>query len=74
MSRRQIWIEGRNGVSVGVYEGDPLIDSEGVCVWEPLGYAMFAFWPVRCRNGKWRWFCGVDRHRDGTYTKSSGRW
>ena len=65
----QIWISCGDGVAVGVEEGGPLIDSEGVGVWEPLGYSFFTLRPRRCRNGKVRWLVWVQQHSDGTFTK-----
>lgn len=35
---------------------------------EPLGFYRMALWPVRCRNGKWRWFRWIEDHGDGTYS------
>lgn len=35
---------------------------------EPDGRIVFAWLPVRCRNGKRRWLRRVERHADGTYT------
>lgn len=35
---------------------------------EPLGFYRFAWWPRRCRNGRWRWLCWVEHHLDGTYS------
>ena len=43
-------------------------DAEGRHIAEPLGFYTFAWLPVRCRNGKWRWFRWVERHEDGTFT------
>ena len=39
---------------------------------EPYGYIMFAWKPVKCRNGKWRWLRWVERHNPGcSYTLSN---
>lgn len=46
-----------------------MMDSEGVFVWEPLGYSFFSFTPKRCRNGRVRWFTWLQKHQNGTYTK-----
>ncbi len=48
----------------------PCLDYDAECrhVSEPLGLFAFAWWPVRCRNGKRRWLTAVERHDDGTYT------
>ena len=38
---------------------------------EPFGLYVFAWLPKKCRNGKWRWLCWVERHGYGknkTYT------
>jgi hypothetical protein len=35
---------------------------------EPMGYYRIAFWPVKCRNGCWRWLTWIEDHGDGTYT------
>lgn len=35
---------------------------------EPFGFYQFAWLPVQCRNGYWRWLCWVERHSDGTYS------
>ena len=35
---------------------------------EPYGFYQIAWLPKRCRNGRWRWLCWVERHSDGTYT------
>lgn len=35
---------------------------------EPFGFYTFAWLPRRCRNGRKRWLCWVERHPDGTYT------
>ena len=35
---------------------------------EPMGYYRVAFWPVKCRNGKWRWLTWIEDHGNGTYT------
>lgn len=43
-------------------------DSECRHVGEPMGFFRFAWWPVRCRNGKRRWLEWVECHCDGTYT------
>lgn len=47
---------------------NPTADSEGRFPWEPLGFTQFHFLPKRCRNGRLRWLCFLDRHPDGTYT------
>lgn len=65
-----IWIEVDEDLSVGVPVGTPFFDDELVAPWEYLGFATFAWLPKKCRNGKLRWLCWVDQHRDGTYTKS----
>jgi hypothetical protein len=67
MTKRTVWL-GKDGMAVGLNEGDAMVDSEGRFPWEPLGFVTFTFWPKRCRNGKWRWLCFVERHSDGTYT------
>jgi hypothetical protein len=64
------WI-GKDGVHAGIAEGDAIVDSEGKFAWEPEGFFLFVFWPRRCRNGRLRWFCTLERHSDGTYTKPS---
>jgi hypothetical protein len=43
-------------------------DDECRSIGEPFGFYTFAWLPVKCRNGKRRWLCDVERHRDGTYT------
>lgn len=43
-------------------------DSENRHIAESLGWYTFAWMPKRCRNGKLRWLCWVERHSDGTYT------
>ncbi len=35
---------------------------------EYFGYYIFAWLPKKCRNGKWRWLCWLEKHDDGTYT------
>jgi len=64
-----IWINIEGGVEVAVKEGEPMIDSEGVGVWEPLGFSFFSFLPRKCRNGRVRWCTWLQRHGDGTFTK-----
>jgi hypothetical protein len=68
------WL-GKDGVYVGVTENSTIVDSEGKFAWEPEGFFMFAVLPRRCRNGKTRWLCTLERHSDGTYTKPADqRW
>lgn len=43
-------------------------DAEGRSIGEPVGFYVFAWLPVRCRNGKVRWLTWVERHDGGTYT------
>lgn len=68
-----VWYDAGHGVHVGVPRGHPVMDSEGKFVWEPYGWPFFAWWPRWCRNGKVRWLTTLERHDDGTYTKSSLR-
>lgn len=35
---------------------------------EKFGLFVFAWWPHKCRNGKWRWFRSLEKHDDGSYT------
>jgi hypothetical protein len=65
-----IWLSDAKqpGVSTGVKDGGSIIDSEGRLSYEPLGVYIFAWRPRRCRNGKTRWLCWVERHSDGTFT------
>jgi hypothetical protein len=37
-------------------------------VGDPIGWHKFAWWPVQCRNGYWRWLRWVELHGDGTYS------
>ena len=46
----------------------PAPDAEGRWPIEPYGYFTFAWMPKRCRNGRLRWLCWVQRHDDGSYT------
>jgi hypothetical protein len=55
-----------NGVMRPADDAAP--DAEGRFPWEPMGFTTFAFKPKRCRNGKLRWLCFVERHGDGSYT------
>jgi hypothetical protein len=57
------------GLSVGISEGQDIVDAEGKFAWEPLGFSSYAFIPRKCRNGRWRWLCFLEKHEDGTYTK-----
>ena len=43
-------------------------DAEGRHIAETLGFYTFAWWPVRCRNGKRRWLTSIERHADGSVT------
>ena len=43
-------------------------DSELRWVGDPFGWFQFAWLPVQCRNGYWRWLRWVERHGDGTYS------
>ena len=43
-------------------------DSECRHVSEPMGWFTFAWWPVRCRNGKVRWLQSVEKMANGTFT------
>lgn len=45
-----------------VYHPCPDWDAEARHVSEPMGFFTFAWWPVRCRNGKLRWLKWVERH------------
>lgn len=56
------------GVGVRIKSGHQIYDSEGRNPVEPLGYYEFAWRPRRCRNGRVRWLCWVERHSDGTFT------
>jgi hypothetical protein len=42
-------------------------DDEWRHVSEPIGWHKFAWWPVRCRNGKPRWLRDIEIMTDGTY-------
>lgn len=66
----QVWLSIDENTSIGVPVGTPWWDEEGKSVVEPCGFYVFAWLPRRCRNGKVRWLCWLERHRDGTYTKS----
>jgi hypothetical protein len=35
---------------------------------ESFGLYVFAWLPKKCRNGKWRWLCWLEKHSGGTYT------
>ena len=43
-------------------------DFENRHIAEPLGFYRFAFWPVHCLNGKWRWLRWIEDHGDGRYS------
>jgi hypothetical protein len=45
-----------------------MFDSELRHAGESLGFYEFAWKPVQCRNGKWRWLRTVERHDDKTYS------
>jgi hypothetical protein len=65
-----IWLDIDEHNSVGVKIGTPWCDDEIRSPIECYGFHVFAWMPRRCRNGKVRWLCFVERHGDGTYTKS----
>lgn len=50
-----------------LYRPCPDWDSEFRHVSEPVGFHTFAWRPVRCRNGRWRWLTWVERFPDGTF-------
>lgn len=50
------------------YEACPNWDSECRHAAESLGFYLFAWLPVKCRNGKRRWLRWVERHGDGTFS------
>lgn len=74
MNDKTFWIDVGDGLSFGVPVNEDgtvdLMDSEGRFVWEPEGYSFFAFIPKKCRNGKIRWLCWLERHQNNTFTKS----
>ena len=45
-----------------------MYDSELRHAAEPFGFYKFAWLPVKCRNGYWRWLSWVEHHSDGTYS------
>lgn len=48
-------------------------DSEYRLKSEEFGFFIFAWLPKRCRNGKIRWLCSVERHGvPGHYTYTKG--
>jgi hypothetical protein len=62
-------VRDHEGVAAGVPPFRCLnFDDECRPIGEPLGYYTFALFPVRCLNRRWRWFCWVERHNNGTYT------
>lgn len=71
VQERIVWIGNPKmpGMQVGVPEGTAIMDSEGKFAWEPEGFFVFAIVPRRCRNGRLRWWCTLERHTDGTYTR-----
>lgn len=64
-----MWVDCGDGVATQVRDGTPLYDSELRSCCESYGLHVFAWRPVRCRNGLLRWLTTVERHHDGTYTK-----
>jgi hypothetical protein len=48
----------------------PCLNYDDECrhIAESLGFYVFAWLPVRARNGKMRWLRWVERHEDGTVT------
>lgn len=66
-SPKGVWID-RGGMGAFVPDGQPIIDTEGRLACDSLGFYFFAFWPRRCRNGKIRWLCWLEKHDDGTFT------
>jgi hypothetical protein len=70
-----VWLNDtkQSGMSVGVPDGVSIMDSEGKFAWESEGYFGFHIWPRRCRNGRWRWMCTLERHADGTYTRPANQ-
>jgi len=64
-----IWLEIDENNSVGVPAGTPWCNDEYLSPVEPYGFHEFAWKPRRCRNGKIRWLCWVERHSNGTFTK-----
>jgi hypothetical protein len=69
MSEEVVWIDMGDGCSAGIAVGTPFVNEEGVSPWECYGLHVFAWLPKKCRNGKTRWFCTVEKHRDGSYSK-----
>lgn len=43
-------------------------DAENRHITEPFGLFVFAWLPKLCRNGKLRWLCCVEQHREPTKT------
>lgn len=53
----------------------PCANFDEECRWlgEPYVTVIFAFFPIRTRNGKIRWWKWLERHSDLSYTLARGR-
>jgi hypothetical protein len=61
----------QNVINIG-FKGPDLPDSEYRWPIEPAGFHLFAWLPKRCRNGRIRWLCWLERHGPGDFTLSRG--
>jgi hypothetical protein len=52
----------------GEYVACKNFDSECRHLAEGMGFYRVAWWPVKCRNGKWRWLSWIEDHGDGSYS------
>lgn len=73
----KVWVRDPTGtIGVGINprewtrEGGHFFDAERREPWEPYGFIALAWLPTRCRNGRVRWLTFLERHDDGTYTRS----